>query len=178
MDDRTIIEDTRNKVGKHERKNTWWRNHGVKVVRRKLETGDYATADMSSNILVDTKKGLAEVAMDCGRDHARFAREMDRARDAGCRLVILIETTGNYHCVADVARWENDVCRRCDIRRYGDCTKQRCTRFKRRPMTGETLARIMTKMAADHGCVFDFIHPKMAAKRICDLLGVRYETGY
>ena len=173
-----IICDTRQKRGKHENIDRWFASHGVEYEYRKLDAGDYATDDLSSNILVDTKRNIQEVSMDCGRDHARFAREMDRAREAGYRLVILIETTGNYRCISDLARWENDVCRRCDIRRYGDCTKQQCTRFKRRPMTGETLARIMTKMAVDHGCVFDFIHPKMAAKRICDLLGVRYETGY
>ncbi len=175
MDDQILYEDTRQQANKHNTKNAWWNAHGVTVIRKKLDAGDYMLD--GSNILVDTKRNIQEVAMDCGRDHARFAREMDRARDAGYRLVILIETTGNYHCVADVARWENDVCRRCDIRRYGDCTKQRCTRFKRRPMTGETLSRIMAKMEADHGCRFEFAHPKMAAKRICDLLGVSYETG-
>lgn len=180
MDDRTIIEDTRNRVGKHERKNTWWRNHGVKVVRRKLETGDYATADASSNILIDTKQNMAEVAMDCGRDHDRFVREMERAREAGYRLVILVETGGNYHCIDDVERWVSDACtKRCDRRRYKLCEPfvDRCAKWRHKPLQGPTLAKMMRTLEKRHGCRFEFVHPLMSAKRICDLLGVSYETG-
>ena len=79
-----LYEDTRQVLGKHDRKNEWWRSHGVEVVRRKLDFGDYMVD--GSNVSVDTKRNISEVAMDCGRDHDRFAREMDRAREAGYRL--------------------------------------------------------------------------------------------
>jgi len=174
-----IICDTRQKRGKHENIDRWFDLHGVEYEYRKLDTGDYATDDLSSNILVDTKKGLSEVAMDCGRDHDRFAREMDRARDAGYRLVILIETTGNFPTVESLARWMNTSCERCQHFRARACNplakRGGCIKFKRPPMRGETLAKIMATMASDHGCVFELVHPMVAAKRVCDLLGVRYE---
>lgn len=175
MNERTLWEDSRQQAGKHERKNIWWRSHGVTVQRKKLDFGDYIVD--GSNVSVDTKRNLQEVAMDCGRDHDRFAREMERAREAGYRLVILVEVTGNYKSVDDVAKWTNDVCKQCAEYRANVCRppRDRCKRFKRRPMAGKTLARIMRSMERDHGCVFEFAHPLMAAKRICDLLGVRYE---
>lgn len=175
MDNRILIEDTRQQKSKHERKNTWWRNHGIEVVRRKLDFGDYSIE--GSNVVVDTKRNMAEVAMDCGRDHDRFVREMERARDAGYRLVILVETGGNYHCVSDVARWVSDSCtRRCDRYRYRFCEpfEDKCAKWRHKPLQGPTLAKMMGTLEERHGCRFEFAHPLVAAKRICDLLGVRY----
>jgi len=77
----TIVEDTRQKVGKHGLKNAWWAAHGVDVVRRKLDFGDYLYGP--SNVVVDTKQDLMALAMDLGRDHARFVRECERAAGAG-----------------------------------------------------------------------------------------------
>lgn len=173
-----IWEDTRQQRGKHEAKRAWFEAHGVEVERRKLDTGDYERVDGTSNILVDTKRSISELSMDCGRDHARFVRELDSARDAGCRLVILTEVGWPYKCAADVARWTNDACKRCDERRMGRCeplVSIGCRKFRHKPMTGATLAKIMARLEQDHGCRFEFVHPAQAARRICELLGVRYE---
>lgn len=176
MNDQILYEDTRQIIkprDKHKRKHDWWKNHGVQVVRKTLSFGDYVLD--GSNVVVDTKRNIQEVAMDCGRDHERFAREMERAREAGCRLVILIETGGNYKTVDDLERWLNDTCTRCTYKGY-EChpPTSRCLRFRSRPMSGVTLSRIMKTMADHHGCRFELCHPLMAAKRVCDLLGVRY----
>ena len=114
-----LWEDTRQQKGKHDRKNAWWHSHGVTVQRAKLDFGDYMVD--GSNISVDTKRNLQEVAMDCGRDHKRFVREMERASATGYRLVILVEVGGNYKSIADVERWTNDVCKRCQHHRAGTC---------------------------------------------------------
>lgn len=173
----TIIEDTRQQAGKHENKARWWAAHGVEVVRRKLDFGDYSVE--GSNVVVDTKRSIGEVAMDCGRDHARFAREMERAREAGCRLVILVEVGGPYHSTEDVSRWVSDACKkRCDRYRMRTCdplVSTSCTRWRRKPMQGPTLAKIMDRMERDHGCRFEFCRPSKAAQRICELLGVSWD---
>lgn len=171
-----IICDTRQKRGKHENIDRWFRNHGVEYEYKKLDAGDYATSDGWSNILVDTKKGLAEICGNCGRDHDRVVREIHRASDNGYRLVFLIEVGGNYRCIDDVEQWTNDVCKRCGEYRIKSCdpSRDRCKRFKRKPMQGVTLAKIMRAMERDHGCFFEFVHPMVAAKRICDILGVNY----
>lgn len=169
-----IYEDSRQKVGKHERKRLWFEAHGIEVERRKLDTGDYERADGASNVLIDTKRSLDEVAMDVGRDHARFVRELDRARDAGCRLVVLIECGAPYKELDDVARWYPQPCRKCQYRSSW-CEPRahgRCGRFKHKPMQGPTLLSIMRTLERTHGCRFEIAHPARAASRICELLGV------
>jgi len=170
-----ILEDTRQKVGKHERKRLWFEAHGIRVERRALLTGDYERADGTSNVLVDTKRSISEVAMDVGRDHKRFVKELDRARDAGYRLVILIEVGAPYKGLPDVVGWVNDACKRCEHRRNGRCDPTQpthCAKFRRKPMSGATLARTMKTLELEHGCRFEFVHPRKSAQRICELLGL------
>lgn len=171
-----IYEDTRQQKGKHEGKRTWFAEHGIEVVRKKLDAGDYATDQ--SNILVDTKKGLSEVAMDVGRDHDRFAREMVRARDAGYRLVVLVEVGAPYRTTLDVARWTNDACRRCEYYKRMLCdplSSARCKKYHNKPMRGSTIAKIIESMERDYGCRFEYVNPRYSARRICEILGVNYE---
>ena len=171
-----IYEDTRQQKGKHEAKRAWFEAHGIEVVRKKLDAGDYATDQ--SNILIDTKRNLTEVAMDVGRDHDRFAREMERARDAGCRLVVLVEVGFPYRSTEDVTRWVNDTCRRCDQYRRLLCdpaANGRCKRYRSKPMRGSTMAKIIQSMERDYGCRFEYVNPRYSARRICELLGVSYE---
>lgn len=166
--------DTRQQRGKHTNVDGWFDRHGVEYEYRKLDTGDYATD--SSNVLVDTKRGLSEVAMCVGRDHKRFAREMQRARDAGCRLVVLVECGAPYRSTADVAHWVNDACRRCEHYKRLLCdpaASGRCKSYRSKPIRGTTVAKIIESMERDYGCRFEYCHPAHTAKRICELLGVR-----
>lgn len=168
-----IYEDTRQQAGKHMNKERWFAEHGVTVERRKLDAGDYERADGTGNICIDTKRSIQEVAMDCGRDHPRFAREMDRAAAAGKRLVILIEVGYPYTDVDSIARWTSDVCKRC--RRCNPRESDHCDRYRSKPMQGRTLLAIMRKMEERHRCRFEVCEPSMSARRICDILGVPYE---
>lgn len=86
-----IIEDTRNKIGKHEKLNSDLKNMGHAVIRNKLIAGDYARAD-SQRILIDTKQDWVEVAGNlCGNQHARFRRECELAQQCKLKLIILVE---------------------------------------------------------------------------------------
>ena len=63
---------------------------GINYETSKLLFGDYM--DFSRpQIVVDRKQNIAELAKNCTTDHDRFARELDRAKKAGSRLVILVE---------------------------------------------------------------------------------------
>ena len=42
-------------------------------------------------IVVDRKQNIAELAKNCTADHERFKRELERAKKAGCTLVVLVE---------------------------------------------------------------------------------------
>jgi len=148
-----IIEDTRQQKGKHEIKHGYFGKNGVSVLRSKLPFGDYA---LPPTIAVDTKENMSEIAGNmCGttKEHIRFREECKKARDAGCKLVILIENTDGIKCVNDVFQWENP---RAD--------------FSRTACTGERLARTMLTMSERYGVAFEFCTPSESASRIMEIL--------
>lgn len=165
-----IFEDTRQQAGRHRLKNEWWAAHGVEVVRRKLDAGDYGRE--GSNVLVDTKQGVQELAGNVGREHARFVRELDRARVAGCRLYILVEERPEYADRSRLATWRSSVCLRC---RRCDPLASKCRARRFKPLNGPQLAKIVARLEERHGCRFMFCDRRDTARIVCELLGVRYE---
>lgn len=163
--------DTRQQAGKHEHVDRWFEAHGVEHEYRKLDYGDYMRD--GSNISVDTKKDIQEVAGNVGRDHARFVRECERAAEAGYRLVILVEGVADGGRALRAGEWVSGVCKRCH-RCRPELTKG-CRRYGRRPLQGHALASIIAGIEANHGVEFRFCRRDQTAKVICELLGVRYE---
>lgn len=101
----TILEDTRQKTGKHETKHEWFEEHGITLYRSKLPWGDYAPVP---NVSIDTKENMSEIANNiCGKEHKRFVSECKSARDAGCQLFILVENTDNITTLSEVHTWKN-----------------------------------------------------------------------
>lgn len=165
---RMIIEDTRNKIGRHAIKNDWWAAHGVSVVRRKLDFGDYMTE--GSNVSIDTKKDVQELAGNLGRENDRFARECDRARDAGYRLIVLVEELEAYNDREKVKLWTSRVCRTC--RKCNPHKTKTCKARRFKPINGERIAKSMTTFEMDHGVRFMFCKREDTAATICRLLGI------
>lgn len=170
----TIYIDTRQKVGKHDHKHGKWEAQGIELVPRALSFGDYMAPD--SNISVDTKMSIQELAMDVGKDHARFVREIERANAAGHRLVVLVEAPRRYTTVGNLFAWKSGVCCRCRYSKVCNPREVKGRRCRRgtKPMQGDTLAKIANSLAERHGVVFEFCTKGEAAKRICELLGVPY----
>lgn len=183
-----IIEDDRQQAGKHDNKHDWWGAHGVPYLSRdemiNLDFGDYMRGfddgelDPTSNISIDTKKGLGELSTNLGRGHERFKREIRRANDAGYLLVVLIETT-EAESIQDVRRWTNNHCascrhikRDCDPREDGVCLRH----GTKKPLQGETIAKQMATMELSRGVRFEFCPPADSARRICEILGVKYDN--
>lgn len=173
---RQITTDTRQQAGKHVHKDRWFEEHGVETVRAKLDFGDYMVE--GSNVSVDTKRDVAEVAANIGgRQHARFKRECQRAQAAGCRLVVLVENLNGYGSVQDVRSWTNSHCSRCIHAARMACDPRdasgACPRHgTKKPIQGPRLAKAMETMERRYGVRFEFCHPRDAARRICELLGV------
>lgn len=164
--------DSRQKTGKHNEKHAWMIAHGITLVREKLDEGDYQTD--GSNVTVDTKQDMDELAANLTRDHSRFARECERARNRGFRLVVLVEES------LDPWTWTNSRCRKCPLRIKLCChPRQRgeaCGRYgTAKPTQGNVLAKTMQTMAKDHGVIFDFCSKSETGRRICKWLGVSYD---
>lgn len=153
----TIIEDTRNKPGKHDMKREYLIHSGHEIMRSKLPVGDYA---MPPAIAVDTKASIDELAANISTDHERFKRECMAARDMGTRLVVLVENTIGIACIDDLASWYNP--RAFDNR----------TRGIRAPIDGKRLSLACITMSERYGVVFEFCEPQDAGRRIIEILGV------
>ena len=169
-----VIEDTRQQREKHEHVKTWMEAHGVAFEQRAraLPFGDYVS-DNGSNVVVDTKKDVQELVMDVGRDHDRFVRECERARDAGFRLVVLVESSARYNDRSQLSKWVSKVCLMCGFlcSKMPESTYNNGCVHKAKPMQGSTLAKILDAMERRYGVRFEFVSKARCARRICELLG-------
>ncbi len=174
-----LIIDTRQQAGKHEHVDRWLDAHHVPYRYEKLDFGDYIRDDGFGNISIDTKKDVAELAGNVGKDHARFVRECDRARDAGWRLIILVEQHPEYNDLAKLATWVSGVCGRCQSKRSGACHPDEVTGkycdSGYKPLQGSTIAKIVRSIGEDHATKFRFCNKRDTARIICETLGIDYE---
>ena len=166
-----LLEDTRNVVGKHSLKHKWFAENGIEVRRTKLYCGDY-TLPTNQRVCIDTKQNLLELCGNvCGKEHARFRRECERAQEAGIKLIILVENdrqqigkTGVWNPaitkLSELSRWANP---RLFIRKGGKQLYPKATR-------GVTLMKACMTMQKKYGCEFVFCTPEESGAKIMELL--------
>ena len=154
----TIVVDTRQQEGKHGLKHEQLRARGYELLRSKLPFGDYA---FPPKIAVDTKQNIAELAQNVHHEHARFRKECVGARDAGVKLVILVENTEGIRSLSHLSKWSEPE------------SQFRARRNARTPIDGERLARACATMTDRYGVEFRFCAPEETAQRIIELLEER-----
>lgn len=146
----TLIEDTRNKVGKHKNIASYCEKCGIQLVRKKLDFGDYMFPD--GCISVDTKQDLDEVCSNLmnrsNRDSIRFWNEIRNAHKNGIRLVILVEHGGAIKSINDVPKWRS---------RYSQ-------------ITGRRLIDEMIRCEMAYGVRWVFCDNRSTAKKIIEIL--------
>lgn len=154
----TIIEDTRQKQNMHDIKHGMFETMGMNLLRCALPFGDYA---YPPRISVDTKKNMQEIAADLVGDHARFRQECIKAKEAGCKLYILVETDWDkINSVDDVHIWYNPR-----------------LIYSSKAVTGERLEKTMKTMQSKYGVRFMFCRPEKSAEMIVSILDGAYEDG-
>lgn len=79
---------------------------GVGFCRSKLYVGDYVNLH-NPLVVIDRKHNLSELYSNLCHDRARFENELDRARIAGIKLVLLCEHGGDVATLDDVKSWYN-----------------------------------------------------------------------
>lgn len=84
-----ILIDTREKPQAIVNIKKYFDAHGIKYESKKLDFGDYMT-DEHGGISIDRKQNIDELAKNCTVEHERFRRELERARNANAKLVILV----------------------------------------------------------------------------------------
>lgn len=145
-----IIEDSRQRKNKHEKKRQYFLDQGHIVVRQQMRWGDYG---LYPSVVVDTKQDIIEVANNlCGgiTERTRFAEEMRGAKLAGIKLVFLIED------------------KRFD--KISDLYDVKMKLHSGKVVRGEQLATAMSICEIRYGCEFQFCSPDEAGYRIIEIL--------
>ena len=115
----------------------------------KLEAGDYMLYK-NYDVIVDKKDGLLEVAHNlCNtQEHQRVVREINRAKELGCKRFIFLIQDDKIKSVEDIKNWSSTH------------TKVR----------GDVLLKIMTTMKSKYGIEFIIVPKKNMGAYIIKLL--------
>ena len=147
-----VLEDTRNKPDKNAHIRQQLEDLGYKVERTKLWIGDY-TFPTNQSICIDTKKDMNEIEGNLIHDHERFKAECIRAKEAGIKLVVLIQDP-KLNVLGDVFGWFN-------IR----------SKWSKKAASGKQLAKMMYTMSNKYGVQWEFCKKEDVGRKIISLLG-------
>lgn len=133
-----------------------FQQQGIRYDRTKLYIGDYLEFG-NPFLCIDRKKSLDELAGNLTVERERFKREIQRAKDTGTTLVILVEQNTyrdgdrriQIGSIEDLMLWES---------RYST-------------VTGEKLYRILVSWCAKYPIRVEFCAKKDTGKRIIEILG-------
>lgn len=142
-----VIVDTREKRWEHIRE--YFDKNGIEYTVKKLDVGDYQI-EGKPNVSVDRKKSLGELSHNLlnPKDHARFWKEIRRAREQGAKLFILCEHGGKIKSIKDVALW-ND---------------------KYSGVSGRALMNEIYRVSISYGVEFVFCSKRQTARKILEIL--------
>ena len=126
-------------------------SQGIKWVKSKCVVGDYVNLE-NPMVVVDRKKDLQEVCGNVTKDHARFVRELELAKDLGYKMIVLVEEP-NINSLSQVPTWYN-------------------WRRKTNPkaITGRTLYKIMLTMSQKYDFEWQFTTKSKCGEKIVELL--------
>lgn len=143
-----LIEDTRNKIGSHENVKRFCDKHGIEIIRKKLDYGDYML-ESNPSVSIDTKQDLQEVAANLmnRNDSARFWREVRGAAKAGIHLIVLVEQHG-ISTISDVCKWKSPY----------------------NKVTGRMLLDEMIRCEMSYGVRWEFCDKRSTGKRVIEIL--------
>lgn len=149
-----ILTDTRQQKEKHILKK--FDEQGIIHVRTGLPSADYMALRydegfvLDYSILIDTKKDLIEVANNlCNTlNHERIKREIETARELGCKDFIFLVGDSKIKSPDDIKKW------------YSPYTK----------VKGITLFKIMLTFQKKYGVRFIFCQRKDVGNKIVELL--------
>ena len=167
-----IVRDTRDRIGKHDNVDNGLIALGHKIVRTKLYVGDVSLLN-NQTICIDLKQGLSECYNNIIQQHQRFVHECIRAKQAGIKLIILVEESG-IETVCDVSKWINKRSVKWeklrDAHRQGRRMNEPLSPYP--PVSSERLAKAMQTISDRYGVEWRFCDKSETAKKICELLGL------
>lgn len=148
MDNIIIEVDTRNK--KDDFVTKYFDKTDIKWIRNKLYTGDVKLLN-STDVIIDLKANLEEIAHNlCNtQEHLRIKKEIDRAKEIGCKQFIFLIKEDDIKTLEDLKNWNS----------------------KKTKVKGETLLKIMATMKRRYEVRFIICKKEDIGKKIMELLG-------
>lgn len=148
-----IICDTREKGHKSILK--YFDEHNIDYITSKLDYGDYKIFKDNS-VVIDRKDSLLELVGNLCHtsEHERIKREIQRAKEDGCKQFIFLIAESKIKSVEDIKNWSSPH-----------------TKVK-----GETLLKIMLTMKKKYDIRFVICNKKNMGKKIVELLGGKNEN--
>lgn len=147
------IFDSREKKNDHIK--AYFDRNGIPYRVEKLDVGDYMLD--GGVVSVDRKRNLNELATNLTSrdDHARFWREVRRAKECGIKLIVLCEHGGHIHGIQDVAGWKS----------------------KYSTVSGRDLMREIYRVHISYNVEFLFCSKQCTGKRIVEILSGSVDFG-
>ena len=141
-----IICDTREKKNTHIL--AYFDRHNISYKAQKLDVGDYTL--QGKNVAVERKQNLSELSRNLmnRKDHSRFYKEIRRAKEAGVKLIVLVEHGSKIKSIQDVFMWQD----------------------KYSGVSGRQLMDAIYKAHISYGVEFLFCSKKSTGKRIVEIL--------
>lgn len=139
----------------------------VEHFRSKLYVGDYMNLD-NPRLIIDRKKDLGELVGNATQQHERFKAELIRARDAGIKMIILVEHGEGIEKFEDVYFWKNPRKHRIfwktvDGRRVK-------TVISAKAVDGDQLYKSLCTMRDRYGVDFVFCDKQETGRKIVEIL--------
>ncbi|MBQ1508466.1 MAG: ERCC4 domain-containing protein [Erysipelotrichaceae bacterium] len=151
-----IIEiDTREKPKAIEKIIDYFQQNEIKYIRSKLYYGDYRIME-SPLLVIDRKQNIAELAKNCTVDHKRFRAELERCKDVGGQLVILVE--------------QNVYSDRGNKVRVKDISDLMLWSSPHTTIRGEQVFRVLASWCARYPVRVEFCEKRCTGKRIIEIL--------
>ena len=150
-----LLIDTREKPKAIENILTEFDRAGVTYERTKLLFGDYMDYNRPA-IVIDRKQTIAELAKNVTVERSRFVAELERAKAANARLVILVE----QNRYKDRDKWVS-------VKDVSDLMLWSTPQTKIR---GEKVFRVLSELTYKYNISVMFCDKRMTGKRILEII--------
>ena len=151
-----IIEiDTREKPRAIEKIVDYFQQHKIKYIRTKLYVGDYRQME-NPLLVIDRKQNIAELAKNCTVEHKRFRAELERCKDIGAELILLVE--------------QNEYYDRGNKVRVKEISDLMLWSSPHTTIRGEQVFRVLASWVARYPVRVEFCEKRCTGKRIVEIL--------
>lgn len=139
-----ILQDHREKVGKHNNVEQYFDKQGIVRHRCRLEVGDYMFPN--GKVSVDLKASIEELASDLYRDNKELNKKYKKCFHSGIKLIVLIEE--DINSMEELLEWKS----------------------KHSKINGRFLVYLIHTLQISYGIRFIFCNPQDTGAKILELL--------